>query len=116
MRVYLKESVDVVNILESGAAQTVSYPSAGFYNAPAELGRDWIEKGLAFAATDDNRVIAYAGNAEVRVDFDAGHKLAPEHLTKPAPIVEPDPPNASTAPDEEALEAAAESPSATGVI
>lgn len=89
MRIYLTQSMQVGN---------VSYPGAGFYNCDDELGDKWIADRLAFNATNDNKVIAYAGEEEQLVDFDAGQKLAPEHTAAPVfapappePVIEPKP-------------------------
>lgn len=74
MRIYLTQAMQV---------GTVSYPSAGFYNVSDDLGAEWISKKLAFNSTDDNKVLAYFGEEEHIVDFDAGHKLVPEYTAEP---------------------------------
>lgn len=96
MRIYLTQSVDVHVLRASGRSQRVSYPSAGFYNAPDELAQDWIARGLAFSATPDNRVIAYRGEHLEHVDFDAGQKFAPEHTALPV-VAATEPPPAADA-------------------
>jgi hypothetical protein len=48
MRIFLKEAKQV---------GPVSYPAAGFYNAPDELAAEWIAAGLALPATDANEII-----------------------------------------------------------
>ncbi|KKN71038.1 hypothetical protein LCGC14_0424550 [marine sediment metagenome] len=68
MRIYLTDKRDV---------DGTSYPRAGFYNAPEEQAESWIDEGVAFEATEDNKVNAFRPGSDVAelVDFDAGDNL-----------------------------------------
>lgn len=63
--------------LEGGLYVRMRFPARGFYNAPDGLGRRWVDDGVAFEATSDNKVRGFRpGESSPRlVDFDAGGTL-----------------------------------------
>lgn len=115
MRIYLADARNnLPEITKEGVTILRSYPSPGFYNAPDERSQAWIDEGVAFEATEDNKVMAFRPGVDVAetIDFDAGENLdglfskyipAPEPVPVPVvpgrdpdagalPIIKPDPP------------------------
>ena len=81
MRIYLKTTKHSV-VHPDG--QRVSYAMPGFYaNVPDAVAGAWLEEGVAFNATPDNKVLTYAGLEEVTIDLDAGDQLLAEHTPFP---------------------------------
>lgn len=64
MRVYLKVALGFVE------SEARTYPSVGFYNVEDVQAQKWIDEGVAFEATDDNKVIAFPSGVDVAETID----------------------------------------------
>lgn len=94
-RVYLTGGCSVTETCEGGSQRTRVYPASGFYNVPPHRAVDWLATGLAYNATDDNRVIAFALGEEQpqHVDVAAGESLdglTPTYQPRPEPAPTPE--------------------------
>lgn len=92
MRIYLKEPQTVTETTKAGVEQKRSYPQAGFYNAPDLRAQAWIEEGVAFEATDDNKVNAFAPGSTVAelVDLDVPGETLEDMFSTPQ-VAPPEP-------------------------
>lgn len=77
MRIYLTEARRVIESVDGGSEIERIYPRAGFYNTPTERAHNWIDEGVAFEASDDNKVLAWRPehDAAELVDIAAGESL-----------------------------------------
>lgn len=81
LRIYLTKGMRLTTIGDNGHERVVEFPRAGFYNAGDDVAAKWIEEGIAFAATDDNKVIGYDGNGKLEIDIGAGESLEGVYAT-----------------------------------
>lgn len=95
MRVYLTEGKRFEFVSRGGSKIEKHAPSKAFVRVPDEVGKAWIEEGIAYGASDANEILAWDSEAgrHVTLDPSRGDQLEARHRPgTPEVLKEPTPP------------------------